>query len=352
MYRCLQLARLGQGKVAPNPMVGAVLVHAGRIIGEGWHQQWGGPHAEVGCVASVANSNRHLIADATMYVSLEPCAHWGKTPPCADLIVAQQIKKVVVGCRDPFPLVAGKGIEQLQAAGVEVIMGALEKECRELNSRFFMFHTGQRPYIILKWAQTADGKIGGNGGPRLRISNQFTNRLVHRWRSEEASILVGTNTALSDDPELSTRLWPGPHPVRLVVDLNGRLPASLKLFDGNIPTVVFNLNKHTIDDPGNLRQGKGTFYYKVKKEAPLVRQVVDALFGLGIQSVMVEGGAQLLQSFINEGLWDEARIITNETLVAGSGVDAPVLQEQHFIKKEQLADDTLRYYRNQQHQES
>lgn len=343
MYRCLQLARLGKGKVAPNPMVGAVLVHEGRIIGEGWHRKWGGAHAEVECVASVADADRPLIADATMYVSLEPCAHWGKTPPCADLILAQQIKNVVVGCRDPFPLVAGKGIEKLHAAGVEVVMGVLERECRELNRRFFTFHTEHRPYVVLKWAQTGDGKISC-GDARLKISHAQTDRLVHRWRSEEAAILVGTNTALADDPELSTRLWPGSNAVRLVTDVRGRLPKALKLFDGSITTVVFSTQQHTINQPDDVRQGRGVYYYQVADGLPLVRQLMEALNALGIQSVLVEGGARLLQSFINEGYWDEARVITNEAMAVGQGIDAPVLQQQHLDRIELMAGDSIRYF--------
>ncbi|WP_240040587.1 bifunctional diaminohydroxyphosphoribosylaminopyrimidine deaminase/5-amino-6-(5-phosphoribosylamino)uracil reductase RibD [Pseudocnuella soli] len=352
MYRCLQLAALGRGNVAPNPMVGAVLVHRGRIIGEGWHQQSGGPHAEVACVASVAVADRHLVKDATMYVSLEPCAHWGKTPPCADLIVREQIKTVVVGCRDPFPLVAGKGIEKLRAAGVEVITGVLEQECIALNVRFFLFHTQRRPYIVLKWAQTGDGNISAGEGRRLKISNAFSDRLVHKWRSEEAAILVGTNTARTDNPELTTRLWPGHNPLRLVVDLDGKLPESLKLFDRTVSTIVFNRLQHTIQSPDVWRKTAGVYYFKIEDGGPLVQQMGDALYQLGVQSVLVEGGAQMLQSFIDAGLWDEARIITNEALMAAGGVAAPVLKNHQFTTMEQLDGDTIRYYTHQQPQQT
>lgn len=248
MHRCLQLARLGAGAVAPNPMVGAVLVHEGRIIGEGYHRQYGCPHAEVDCLQSVLEGDKHLIPQSILYVSLEPCAHFGKTPPCADLIIGHKIPHVVVGCRDPFPAVNGKGIEKLQAAGTHVEAGVLEAACRKLNERFFTFHQQHRPYVVLKWAQTADGKMAKDGPERLLISNAMTNRLVHRWRSEEMAILVGTNTAWADNPSLTTRLWPGPNPVRLVVDLHLRLPKNLHLFDASAPTLVFNLLQHTVDD--------------------------------------------------------------------------------------------------------
>src|SRR5688572_15474429 len=200
MYRCLQLAEQAAGYTAPNPMVGAVLVHGQRIIGEGYHKLYGQPHAEVNCVNSVAAADQHLMAESIMYVSLEPCAHFGKTPPCSDLIIEKKIPHVVIGCRDPFKQVNGKGIEKLQAAGVQVTVGVLEKEAASLNKRFIHFHTAHRPYIILKWAETADGKIAQEDFSRILISNELTNRLVHKWRSEEASILVGTNTARHDDP--------------------------------------------------------------------------------------------------------------------------------------------------------
>ncbi|MGZ5221245.1 MAG: bifunctional diaminohydroxyphosphoribosylaminopyrimidine deaminase/5-amino-6-(5-phosphoribosylamino)uracil reductase RibD, partial [Chitinophagaceae bacterium] len=216
MWRCIQLARLGSGNVAPNPMVGSVLVHGNKIIGDGYHRQFGQAHAEVNCLASVKEEHKSFIADSTLYVSLEPCAHFGKTPPCVDLIIKNKIPLVVVGCRDPFSQVNGKGIEKLQAAGIEVIVGILENECRDLNKRFFLYHQERRLYIVLKWAQTSDNKIGLLVSGGLAISNEFSNRLVHKWRSEEMAIVVGTNTAFNDDPQLNTRLWPGKNPVRVV----------------------------------------------------------------------------------------------------------------------------------------
>lgn len=365
MYRCLQLALMGQGRVAPNPMVGAVLVHNDRIIGEGWHRQFGGPHAEVNCVDSVQDRDQHLVREATLYVSLEPCAHYGKTPPCAQLVIDHRIPRVVVGCRDPFPLVAGKGIEKLEAAGVEVTVGVLERDCQELNKRFFLFHTEHRPYVTLKWAQTGDSKMAlppaaapgshtdaaftgqGQQPERLLISGAAANRLVHRWRSEETAILVGTHTALYDDPALTTRLWPGNDPIRLVVDLHGRLPQHLKVFDGTVPTIVFNLAKHTLTDAAALRHIKGgVHYYQVAEDTDLVPQVLHALYHLHIQSVLVEGGARLLQAFIDAGVWDEARIITNEGLYIGKGLPAPQLQQQQLLRMEQLDTDTIRFYKH------
>jgi len=337
MQRCLTLAEKGAGSTAPNPMVGAVLVHDGRIIGEGFHQQYGGPHAEVNCINSVKQDDAHLVSQATMYVSLEPCAHFGKTPPCADLIVRKKIKKVVIGSLDPFSEVNGKGIDKLKSAGLEVIAGILENECKELNRRFFTFHTRHRPYIILKWAQTADEKTGTHGSERLMISNEYTNRLVHRWRSEEAAIMVGTNTALADNPELTTRLWEGASPVRIVVDMDLRLPASLKLFDKKTKTIVFNSVKH--------EEGESIFYYQVTRDVSLVHQVVHALYQLKIQSLMVEGGTRLLQSFIDEEMWDEARVITSKQLIAHNGLPAPVLSNKKITEEKDIHSDHIVYYR-------
>ncbi len=347
MQRCLELARLGAGYVAPNPMVGAVLVHEDRIIAEGWHQQFGGPHAEVNTIRRAAQSGMTDLSESTLYVSLEPCVHHGKTPPCTDLIIQQKIKKVVIGCRDPFKEVDGKGIEKLKGAGVEVELAdrLLAYECKNINKRFFTFHTKQRPYIILKWAQTADGKIappppeGGISDPaikRMLISNEYSNRLVHKWRSEEASILIGTNTAMLDDPELTTRLWPGPSPVRLVVDMDLKLPSSLKIFDQQVRTIIFNTVKH--DEDENL------LYYQVKNNANLIHQIIHALYQLNIQSVLVEGGAKLLQSFIDDGLWDETRIIHNYSLHAGEGLNAPQPENAILVEAKELFSDTIETY--------
>lgn len=337
MQRCLELARLGAGHVAPNPMVGAVLVHEDRIIGEGYHMQYGQAHAEVNCINSVDASDRALIPFSTIYVSLEPCAHFGKTPPCADRIIAEKIPSVVVGCRDPFPEVNGKGIGKLLAAGVEVIQPVKENECLDINKRFFTYHTKHRPYIILKWAQTSNGIIGNTDHSRLLISNDASNRLVHKWRSEEAAILVGTNTALFDDPSLTTRLWKGNNPVRLVVDRGLRLPASLQLFDGTVRTIVFN--DHKYEEKDNL------LYYQVTNDVSLVHQVCNALYQLNIQSVLIEGGTQLLQSFIDEKMFDEVRVITSGTVAPAAGIPAPITGSMQLTETLQLHSDTIHFYK-------
>jgi diaminohydroxyphosphoribosylaminopyrimidine deaminase / 5-amino-6-(5-phosphoribosylamino)uracil reductase len=352
MHRSLELAKQGVGYVAPNPMVGAVLVHNGRIIGEGFHQQYGGPHAEVNCVSSVSEQDKDKISSSVLYVSLEPCSHFGKTPPCTDLIIRNQIPEVVIGCRDPFKEVDGKGIEKLKAAGVKVIDGIFEKECRQLNKRFFTFHTKHRPYIILKWAETGDGFISTSPQPfskerafadpantRLLISNEQTNRLVHKWRSEEASIMVGTNTALLDDPELTTRNWKGASPIRLVVDMDMKLPASLKIFNDKQRTVIFNRIKHEEKDH--------LIYYQVTEDVSLVHQIANALYQMKIQSVIVEGGAILLQSFIDEEMWDEARIIKNEELIINNGLAAPQLTIKNTDQEIKILGDSIKIYNHE-----
>lgn len=339
MHRCFELALKGAGHVAPNPLVGAVLVHNDRIIGEGFHQQYGQAHAEVNCINSVKEEDKKLITSSTLYVSLEPCAHFGKTPPCSDLVIEKKIPEVFVGCRDPFKQVNGKGIEKMQAAGIKVTTGVLEEEARALNKRFISFHNRHRPYIILKWAQTADGKIAQDDFSRIMISNEFSNRLVHKWRSEEASILVGTNTAKYDDPALTTRLWPGPSPTRLVIDLHLQLPNSLQLFDGKVPTVVFNSLQH--------QQRDNLLYYQVTEDVSIVHQVLNALYQLRIISVLVEGGAKLLQSFIDEGSWDEIRLIRSGKL-AGSGISAPAIPNARHHQTETIDTDTIEYFVNPQ----
>lgn len=339
MRRCVELAKQGAGMVAPNPMVGAVLVHNDEIIGEGYHGFYGGPHAEVHCINSVEVSVRHLIQSSTMYVALEPCAHQGKTPPCADLIISHNIPRVVISCRDPFRDVNGKGIEKLEAAGITVIQNVLEDEGRDLNKRFLTFHTLHRPYIILKWAETADKKIGYSGTNRLHITNEFTNRLVHKWRSEEAAIMVGTNTAAMDDPQLTNRLWKGPTPVRIIIDYDLRLPQTLNVFDKSVRTIVFNTIKEGEEN--------GILYYQLSEDANLVQQVTNGLYQLRLISVIIEGGAILTQSFIDDGCWDEARIITNTSLTVGEGVTAPVLGKGKLIETQSYGSDTISIFKNE-----
>jgi diaminohydroxyphosphoribosylaminopyrimidine deaminase/5-amino-6-(5-phosphoribosylamino)uracil reductase len=334
MQRCLQLAELGAGNVAPNPMVGAVMVYNNRIIGEGYHMEYGEAHAEVNCINSVHHSENNLIEKSILYISLEPCSHYGKTPPCVDLIILNKIPEVVIGCVDVYKEVHGKGIELLQNAGVKVSVGVLEKECVELNRRFFTFHQKQRPYIILKWAQSANGKIGTNN-KRVLISNEYTNRLVHKWRSEEAAILIGTNTALIDDPSLTTRLWKGNNPVRLVIDMDLRLPFHLKIFNKEIKTIIFNQHKN--EEDGNL------LFYQIEREN-FMQSFMNSLYQLKIQSILVEGGAKLLQFFIDTGLWDEAIVIKNEELIIKNGIDAPELNNFIFSSQQKYFTDTITFF--------
>lgn len=339
MLRCIQLARQGAGYAAPNPMVGAVLVYNDAVIGEGYHQRYGEAHAEVNCINNaVQNGGADVIAQSTLYVSLEPCAHFGKTPPCADLIIQYQIPKVVIGCTDPFAAVNGRGIEKLKAAGAEVLLDVLKEECEVLNKRFFTFHQKRRPYIILKWAQTKNQFIGNKSAERLLITNEFTNRLVHQWRSEEASILVGTNTALMDNPQLTNRYGNGKQPVRLVLDKELKLPSAAHLMSHEAPTIIFNYHKH--QDEGQPR------YYQIKNNVNVVQEMCNALYELKIQSVLVEGGAQLLQSFINEKLWDEARIITNEELIVDDGLHSPQLKDYKLISEQKIVSDIVSVYKN------
>jgi len=335
MQRCLQLAAMGAGRVAPNPMVGAVLVYAGRVIGEGYHQKYGEAHAEVNCINSVVEADKELIAKSTLYVSLEPCAHFGKTPPCADLVIKNKIPNVVIGCRDSFAAVNGKGMERLKNAGINVALGVLENECRELNKRFFTSHEKQRPYIILKWAQSSNGKIGTDESSNLKISNEFTDRLVHQWRTEEAAILVGTNTAILDDPALTARLWPGNDPLRLVIDLELKLPGHLKLFDDSVKTIVFTYNKKDATEK--------LIYHQLNKTEDVLAQIMSALYAMQVQSVIIEGGSKLLQSFIDAGLWDESRVITNFTLMIEEGLDAPVLNNNRSVATQKIKNDIIEF---------
>ncbi len=313
MRRCLQLARCGEAGAPPNPMVGAVIVCDGRIIGEGYHRRCGGPHAEVNAINSV--KEKDLLSRSTIYVSLEPCAHYGKTPPCADLIIETGIRRVVIGCTDPFAKVNGLGIKKLREAGCEVQVGVLEQECRELNRRFFTFHEKHRPWIILKWAQSNDGFIGKD--ERVILSNALTQTLVHRLRARSGAILVGTNTALQDNPTLTTRLWPGPNPLRLTIDRNGILPPTLHLKDNSTPTVIYSHES--------------------------IEEILADLYARGIQSLLVEGGAKLLQSFIDKGLWDEARIET-APLCLGQGTKAPTLKDEQPESKQNIGGHIIQHY--------
>lgn len=322
MERCIQLARQGQGHTSPNPMVGAVVVHEGRIIGEGYHRRCGEAHAEVNAIASVREADRPLLKASTIYVSLEPCSHYGKTPPCAELIVRTGIPRVVVGCLDPFPEVSGRGVNRLREAGVEVITGVLEAECHALNKAFMAMHQLRRPYVTLKWAQSADGFIDrlrtAADEPPVVLSSAETLRRVHQLRTEVKAILVGTRTALLDNPSLTVRHWEGPSPLRVLLDRSLKVPATHHLLDGSVPTLVFT-EREAADRP-NL------CYAKLDFGRPLAAQIVATLAARKIDSLLVEGGTQMLQSFIAEGLWDEARVETAPVRL-GEGVSAPCLQQ-------------------------
>lgn len=312
MRRALQLAELGRGQVAPNPMVGCVVVHDGRIIGEGWHRRFGEAHAEVNALDAVADSS--VLPAATVYVTLEPCSHFGKTPPCADRLVREGVKRVVVCNLDTNPLVAGRGIRKLTEAGIEVQTGVLEAEGRVLNRRFFTFIEQHRPYLILKWAETADGFVAAEANRPVAISNSLTNRLVHRWRSEESSIMVGTQTALSDNPRLNVRHWQGQAPLRVVIDRHLQIPTKAHLLDGSQATLVYNQLRD--DSKPNLE------YVRLRSEGNWIPDILTDLYQRKVQSVLVEGGPTLLNSLIEANCWDEARRIRSPKAI-GEGVLAP-----------------------------
>jgi len=315
MHRALQLARLGLGAVSPNPMVGCVIVKKNKIIGEGNHEKYGEGHAEVNAVNSVREESD--LEGCTVYVTLEPCAHFGKTPPCAHLLVDSKVGKVVICNQDPNPLVAGKGIDILKDAGIEVVSGVLQEEGKKLNRRFLTYFIKERPYVVLKWAQTADGFIARENFDSKWISNKSARQLVHKWRAEEQAILVGTNTAKHDNPSLTTRNWSGSNPMRIVLDRNLRLESSLNLFDGVVRTIVFNEREDKTSH--NLE------YIKLPQLSPFF--ILKALFERKIQSVFIEGGSATLQSFIDAGLWDEARVFESQTTF-GTGVKSPFLETQ------------------------
>ena len=327
MQRALDLAERGKGAVCPNPMVGCVLVHEGKIIGEGYHEQYGGPHAEVNAIASVTDPK--LLEETTAYVSLEPCSHYGKTPPCANLLIEKGIKSVVVATLDPNPLVAGKGVKLLQEAGISVQVGLLEQEARWQNRRFFCQQEKKRPYVILKWAQTQDGFIARQNFDSKWISNSQSRQLVHQWRSEEQAILVGKNTALQDNPRLNVRDWTGSDPIRVVLDSKLELPADLHLFDQQIPTLCYNL----------LKSEKLTNLEWVKLPQLSLDALLADLHARQIQSVLIEGGSQTIHQFLAAGLWDEARVFT-APIQFERGIAAPKLTqapaESHAIGEDQL----------------
>lgn len=331
MRRALELALLGKGSVSPNPLVGCVVVHNGTIVGEGWHRQYGEAHAEVNAVNSVADKS--LLSESTVYVTLEPCSHFGKTPPCADLLITYGVKKVVISNVDPNPLVDGGGIKKLRQAGIETVTGILEKEGRELNKRFFCAMEKKRPYIILKWAQTADGFLAKENYDSKWISNAHSRQLVHKWRSEEDAVLVGTKTVFHDNPQLNVREWTGRNPTRIVIDRFLKLSTKLRLFDRSQPTLVYNLLKH--EEHPNLILVR-------LDEHNFLNELITDLYKRKIQSVVVEGGAQTLQHFMDTGLWDEARVFTSHHTF-GKGIRAPHLQG-NLICTESVLTDILFVY--------
>lgn len=318
MSRCIQLAKNGLGTTYPNPLVGSVIVHKNTIIGEGWHYRSGLPHAEVNAINSV--KNKSLLSDATIYVSLEPCSHFGKTPPCADLIIDSGIKKVVIGSLDPNPTVAGRGVKRLMEAGCDVVVGILAAECDNLNKRFFTFHTKKRPYIILKWAETSDGFIAPDKAKRSEepepvwITNELSRQLVHKQRAIEHAILVGTRTVLDDDPSLTTRDWSGNSPIRIILDRDLSIRKIASVFNDEAEILV--ISEKTKGKSANISYAKANFSENV------AQQICDILYDNNIQSVIIEGGAKTIQTFVDAQLWDEASVYVGN-ITFGSGLKAP-----------------------------
>ncbi|KFC59433.1 diaminohydroxyphosphoribosylaminopyrimidine deaminase [Flavobacterium gilvum] len=327
------MAKNGLGATYPNPLVGSVIVYEDKIIGEGWHQKAGEPHAEVNTVNSV--KDKSLLKKSTIYVSLEPCSHFGKTPPCCDLIIKNGIPNVVIGTVDPNIMVAGNGIKKLIEAGIHVTVGILEDECNELNKRFFTFHQKKRPYILLKWAQSQDGFIAPLEKSEKKpvwITNSHSRQLVHKWRTEEQSILVGTQTVIDDNPKLNARDWYGNNPIRLVLDQYNRIPKENAVLDNQTKTIVFTNSKTAISE-------ESTTFEVINFEQNIAGQIADLLYKHNIQSVIIEGGLQTLQTFIDANLWDEARIFTGKAFL-GNGIKAPLIpkinSEKYTIEEDEL----------------
>ncbi len=324
--RCIELAKNGLGTTYPNPLVGSVIVYDGKIIGEGWHKKAGEPHAEVNAINSVKDQS--LLSKSTIYVSLEPCSHFGKTPPCSDLIIRHKIPNVVIGTIDPFAKVAGNGIKKLIEAGANVTIGILEEECNLLNKRFFTFHNKKRPYIILKWAETQDGfiapKTKENRSP-VWITNKYSRQLVHKWRNEEQGILAGTQTIIDDNPNLTARDWKGNQPVRIVLDKNKRISKESAIFDSSAHTLLITENE-------------------INFSKDVANQICNFLFENGIQSVIIEGGSRTLQTFIDSQLWDEARVFKGLTIFS-EGTKAPVINAK-IIKRHKISNDELLIFSN------
>lgn len=332
MKRALELARLGMGHVSPNPMVGCVIVHDNKIIGEGYHKRYGEAHAEVNAINDVKDHS--LLKESTAYVTLEPCAHHGKTPPCADLLIEKQIEQVVIATEDPFKEVDGKGIAKLKNAGIETEVNILRKEATDLNKRFFTYHSEKRPYIILKWTQTEDGFIARSNFDSKWISNPYSRQLVHKWRSEEDAILVGKNTALYDNPTLTTRNWKGENPVRVLLDRRMEIKPEQSLFNDDSKTIIINELKHA-----TMRTNH---WVKARDMHP--SSILKVLYDQRLQSVIIEGGSHVLKSFIQENCWDEARIFSSNKRFE-SGIKAPTVAG-NLLDEASIFGDTLKIIRN------
>ncbi|WP_411768877.1 bifunctional diaminohydroxyphosphoribosylaminopyrimidine deaminase/5-amino-6-(5-phosphoribosylamino)uracil reductase RibD [Winogradskyella sp. A3E31] len=328
MSRALQIANYGLGTTRPNPMVGSVITYKDKIIGEGYTSPYGGPHAEVNAIHSV--EDKSLLKKAVLYVTLEPCSHYGKTPPCSDLIIEHQIPKVVIGCLDDNPKVSGKGIKKLKAAGIDVTVGILENQCKAHHKRFFTFHNKKRPYIILKWAESADGFIAPENRTEkapVWITNTYSRQLVHKWRTEEQAILVGTNTVLMDNPSLTARDWKGNNPTRIVLDQNSKVNKSHKVINDEADTLI--VDRNTIDWSGNKT---------------IASQISSFLYQKHINSVIIEGGSKTLQTFIDQGLWDEARVFYGSNTFK-KGTKAPLFSGK-LSNETRVESDILRIYVN------
>ena len=335
----MQIANNGIGTTRPNPSVGAVIVYQNKIIGEGFTSPHGENHAEVNAINAV--ENKSLLKEATIFVTLEPCSHFGKTPPCADLIVKHQLKQVVIGCLDSNSLVAGKGVSHLENAGINVIVGVLEKECRMHHKRFFKVQENKRPYIILKWAETKDGfvaPISKNENKPIFISNTYSQQLVHKLRSAEHAILVGTKTVLADNPKLNVRSWSGENPIRVVLDNTLRIPKNSNILDGTVKTIVITATKDK-----NIVSSKNLIFEEIDFSKNIAKQVCEVLSKYQIQSLIVEGGTQTLQTFIDEKLWDEAMVFVGNTSFV-KGVKSPIITKE--FKEEFIENDILKRYTN------
>jgi len=337
MQQALTLARQASGHTAPNPMVGAVLVHGDRIIGEGWHHHYGADHAEVNCLKNVADADKHLVPESTMYVNLEPCAHFGITPPCATRLVAERVRAVVIANKDPFEQVSGRGINILADAGIAVTTGTLDAAGWWLNRRFFCYHIHKRPYIILKWAQNAEGFLAPADRSRLQITGADSQQLVHQWRTEEGAIMVGHNTAMNDNPRLTARLHKGRQPLRIALDRNLRIPATHHLYDNTAATWIISEQKEQLQ--GNVH------ILPMKFDDTLIEQVLHKLYDAKILSLIVEGGAALLDTFTRQGMWDEARIFTGNATIT-DGIYAPEVIDASPAFSQSAGSDQLQVFVN------